>query len=44
MRVGDVIVEFNGRPVATTTNWSRMVTRTAPGTTVPVKVVRDRRR
>jgi serine protease Do len=40
---GDVIVEFNGRPVATTDQLVGMVTATKPGTSVPVKVMRDRR-
>jgi len=43
MRIGDVIVEFNGRPVTDNGGLVSMVTRTAPGTTVPVKVVRDRK-
>jgi len=43
MRIGDVIVEFNGRPVTDNSELVGMVTRTAPGTTVPVKVVRDRK-
>jgi serine protease Do len=40
---GDVIVEFNGRPVATTDQLVGMVTATKPGTSVGVKVMRDRR-
>jgi serine protease Do len=40
---GDVIVEFNGRPVATTDQLVGMVTATKPGTSVPIKVMRDRR-
>jgi serine protease Do len=40
---GDVIVEFNGRPVPTTTDLVNMVTATKPGTSVPLKVMRDRR-
>jgi serine protease Do len=43
MRTGDVIVEFNGRPIANNSELVGMVTRTAPGTTVPVKVIRDRK-
>ena len=43
MRVGDVIVEFNGKPVRTNDELVSVVTRTAPGTTVPVKIVRDRK-
>jgi serine protease Do len=36
----DWIVEYNGRPVANSDALINMVTRTAPGTNVPVKVVR----
>jgi serine protease Do len=43
MRAGDVIVEYNGRPVTDNGDLVGMVTRTAPGTTVPVRVIRDRR-
>ena len=39
----DVIIEFNGRTVRTNDELIGQVTRTAPGTTVPVKVVRDRK-
>jgi len=42
LRVGDVIVEYNGKPV-TNTSLVGMVTRTAPGTTVPVKIVRAKK-
>ncbi len=38
---GDVILEYNGRRVATREELVSMVTRTRPGTTVPVKVIRD---
>jgi serine protease Do len=38
---GDVITEFNGRPIPNTTDLVEMVTATKPGTAVPVKVVRD---
>jgi serine protease Do len=37
----DVIVEFNGKPVKNRDQLVEMVTRTRPGTTVPVKVLRD---
>jgi serine protease Do len=37
----DVIVEFNGKAVKTRDQLVEMVTRTKPGTTVPVKVLRD---
>jgi serine protease Do len=40
---GDVIIEYNGRPVQNTNELVKMVTATRPGTSVPVKVVRDRR-
>ncbi len=43
MRTGDVIVEFNGKPVTNNRDLVSMVTRTAPGTTVPVRVIRDRK-
>jgi serine protease Do len=42
MQPGDVIVEYNGKPVADNDELVRMVTATKPGTTVPVKVIRDR--
>ncbi len=40
---GDVIVEFNGRPVTGKDDLIRMVTGTKPGTTVPVKILRDKK-
>jgi len=40
---GDVIVQFNGREVPTTSDLQKMVTATKPGTSVPVRVVRDGR-
>jgi serine protease Do len=43
INVGDVIVEFNGRPVRSNDELVSLVTRTAPGTTVPVKIVRDKK-
>ena len=43
IRVGDVVVEFNGRPVRSNDELINQVTRTTPGTTVPVKVIRDRK-
>jgi serine protease Do len=39
---GDVIVEYNGRPVPNRDELVKMVVATRPGTTVPVKVMRDR--
>jgi serine protease Do len=43
VHLGDVIVEFNGKTVTDNNQLVGMVTRTAPGTTVPMKVVRDRK-
>lgn len=40
MKPNDYIVEYNGKPVAKSDDLINMVTRTTPGTTVPVKVVR----
>ncbi len=39
---GDVITEYNGKPVRNRDDLVGMVTRTKPGTTVPVKVMRDK--
>jgi serine protease Do len=38
---GDVVTEFNGRPVGNDRALVEMVVATKPGTTVPVKVIRD---
>ena len=38
---GDVILEFNGKPVNNTNELQNVVTSTKPGTSVPVKIVRD---
>jgi serine protease Do len=38
---GDVIVEFNGKAVNKSEDLPQIVAATAPGTTVPVKVIRD---
>jgi serine protease Do len=43
VRVGDVVTEFNGRAIGTSDDLVGLVTRTTPGTTVPLKVVRDRK-
>jgi serine protease Do len=43
MQPGDVIIEFNGKPVERRDLLVSMVTATKPGTTVPVKVLRDRK-
>ncbi len=39
---GDVILEFNGKPVKNTDELVATVIRTKPGTTVPVKILRDK--
>jgi serine protease Do len=39
---GDVIVEYNGRPVPSSAELVKMVVATKPGTSVPVKVMRDK--
>ncbi len=44
VKPGDVVVEYNGRPVATTSELVKMVTATKPGTTVPLKVMRSEQR
>jgi len=43
IRRGDVILEFNGKQVKNSAELVGMVTRTTPGTTVPVKIVRGRK-
>jgi serine protease Do len=43
IRVDDLIVEFNGKPVKNSDELVAMVVRTAPGTTVPVKVIRGKK-
>lgn len=40
---GDVVLEFNGKTVKNRDELVALVTATKPGTTVPVKVLRDRR-
>jgi serine protease Do len=39
----DVIIEFNGKPVASRDDLIKMVTTTKPGTSVPVKLLRDKK-
>ncbi len=39
---GDVIIEFNGRPVKNNTELVAMVGSTRPGSTVPLKVMREK--
>jgi serine protease Do len=43
IKISDAIVEFNGKTVTDNSQLVGMVTRTAPGTTVPLKVVRDKK-
>src|SRR6185369_3059785 len=43
MKAGDVIVEFNGKPVKDNTELIAVVAGTTPGTTVPVRVIRDKK-
>jgi serine protease Do len=43
LKPGDVVIEYNGRPVTTTSELVKMVTATKPGTTVPLKVMRSER-
>jgi serine protease Do len=44
LRAGDVITEFNGRPVADSDALVDMVINTKPGATVPIAVYRDGKR
>ncbi len=41
MKPGDVVVEYNGQPITDTRQLVDLVTATKPGTTVPVRVIRD---
>ncbi len=41
MQAGDVIIEFNSKPVTRDNDLPQQVGATAPGATVPVKVIRD---
>jgi serine protease Do len=43
MKAGDVVVEFNGKAVHDNNDLVNIVAGTTPGTTVPVKVVRDKK-
>jgi serine protease Do len=43
IHVGDVIVEFNGKPVRNSNELVSMVSATVPGTTVPVKIIRAKK-
>jgi serine protease Do len=42
IKPGDVIVEFNGQPVTANDQLVDRVVRTTPGSSVPIKVVRDK--
>jgi serine protease Do len=42
MEPGDVIIQFNGRPIKNNDELVRMVVATKPGTNVPVKVLRNK--
>ena len=42
LRQGDVIIQFNGRPIKNNDELVRMVVATKPGTNVPVKVLRNK--
>ena len=44
LEVGDVVLEFNGRPVKDSDALVEMVVATKPGTTVPVTILRDKQR
>jgi serine protease Do len=39
---GDVVISFNGKPISNRDELVRMVVSTRPGTTVPVRIMRDR--
>ena len=39
---GDIIVQYNGRPVGNSDELVKMVVATKPGTTVPIKVLRNK--
>lgn len=41
MKADDLILEFNGKAIRNSNELINMVTRTAPGTSVPVKIMRD---
>jgi serine protease Do len=44
LRPGDVVTEFNGRPVKDSDSLVAMVVGTKPGTTVPITIYRDNQR
>jgi serine protease Do len=41
MHVGDIVTEFNGKPIKDSNTLVDLVVHTAPGTTVPMKIVRN---
>ncbi len=41
VKIGDIVTEFNGKTVVDSNALVDMVVHTAPGTTVPMKIVRD---
>jgi serine protease Do len=41
VKPGDVVTEFNGRPIANTTDLQKMVSASKPGTSVALKVMRN---
>lgn len=43
VKAGDVVIEFNGRPITTTSDLQKMVSATKPGTSVALKVIRNRK-
>jgi serine protease Do len=43
VEIGDVILSWNSQPVKNSDELVRMVVRTKPGTTVPVRIVRDKK-
>ncbi|RPJ78022.1 MAG: PDZ domain-containing protein, partial [Acidobacteria bacterium] len=43
VKPGDVVVEVNGKPIMSRDDLIRIVTATKPGTTVPLKLMRDKK-
>ena len=43
VEIGDVILSWNGQPVKNSDELVRLVVRTKPGTTVPLRIVRDKK-
>jgi serine protease Do len=43
MEPGDIVIEYNGRPVPNRDELVKMVVATKPGTSVPVKVLREKK-